>query len=261
MLYPLLWMISSSLKPENQIFTETSLIPRTFLWENWTQWFSPNTTPQFSRYFLNSAIIATVSVIGNLLSCSMAAYVFARLNFRLKNFWFVLMLLSIMLPNQVTLVPQYIVFQRLDWINTFLPLLVPRFLAIDAFFVFLMVQFIRGLPRELDDAAKVDGCNPLQIYLHIILPLMRPALITTAIFTFIWTWDDFFGQLIYLNTPDRFTVPLGLRLLVDVSGEGGATTWGPMLAIATLSIVPVFLIFLVFQRYLLEGIATTGLKG
>lgn len=261
MLYPLVWMVSSSLKPENQIFTDVGLIPHTFLWENWTRWFDANARPQFPHLFLNSTIIATSAVVGNIISCSMAAYAFARLDFRFKGFWFAMMLVTIMLPTQVTLVPRYTLFHQIGWVNTFLPLIAPKFLAVDAFFIFLMVQFIRGIPRELDDAARIDGCNPIQTYLHIILPLMVPAIITTAIFTFIWTWDDFFGQLIYLNDPDLFTVPLGLRLLVDISGEGGATIWGPMLAVATLSIVPVFLVFLIFQRYLVEGIATTGSKG
>ncbi len=261
MLYPLIWMLSSSLKPENQIFTELNLIPDPVLWENWTRWLSADAKPQFARMFLNSTIIASTAVIGNIISCSMAAYAFARLDFRFKSFWFAMMLVTIMLPTQVTLVPRYTLFHYIGWVNTFLPLVAPKFLAVDAFFIFLMVQFIRGLPNELDDAAKMDGCNPLQTYFHIILPLMAPAIITTGIFTFIWTWDDFFGQLIYLNAPELFTVPLGLRLLVDISGEGGATIWGPMLAIATVSIIPIFLVFLIFQRYLVEGIATTGSKG
>jgi multiple sugar transport system permease protein len=145
----------------------------------------------------------------------MAAYAFARLEFTAKKFWFAIMLLSIMLPIHVVIVPQYILFSNLGWINTLLPLVVPKLLATDAFFVFLMVQFIRGIPRELDEAARIDGCGTASIFLRIILPLMLPALATTTIFTFIWTWNDFFSQLIYLTDPHMYTVPVALRSFVD----------------------------------------------
>ncbi|MGH3656751.1 MAG: carbohydrate ABC transporter permease, partial [Micromonosporaceae bacterium] len=164
----------------------------------------------------------------------------------------------IMLPHHVTLIPQYAIFLELDWINTYLPLIVPKFLAVDAFFIFLMVQFIRGIPRELEDAAKVDGCGPVAIYWRIVLPLLTPALATTAIFTFIWTYNDFFTQLVYLSDTDMFTVPLGLRSFLDASGE---SSWGPMFAMSVLSLIPVCLIFAFFQRRLTEGISTTGMKG
>jgi multiple sugar transport system permease protein len=196
-------------------------------------------------------------IIGNLVSCSMAAYAFARLDFTGKRLWFAIMLGTIMLPIHVIIVPQYIMFSQLDWVNTFLPLVVPKFLATDAFFVFLMVQFIRGLPRELDEAARIDGCGHARIFLRIILPLMMPALATTVIFTFIWTWNDFFGQLIYLTDPEMYTVPVALRSFVDATVQ---TSWGSMFAMSVVSLAPVFLAFLVGQRYLIRGIATTGGK-
>ena len=163
-----------------------------------------------------------------------------------------------MLPFHVTVVPQYIIFNFLGWTNTFLPLVVPIFFAVDAFFIFLMVQFIRGIPVELEQAAMVDGCNRFQIFTKIILPLLAPALVTTTIFTFIWTYNDFFSQLLYLSTERRYTVSLGLRQFVDASGQ---SAWGPMFAMTTLSLVPVILVFAFFQRRLVEGLATTGLKG
>lgn len=260
MLYPLLWMISGSLKPEQQIFTQIGLWPSEFHFDNYIQPFVSRQI-RFGRTFTNSFTIVVAAVIGNIISTSMTAFAFGRLQFKFKKLWFTLMLLTIMLPPHVTLISQYMIFHTLGWVNTFLPLIVPKFLAVDAFFVFLMVQFIRTLPPDLDNAAEVDGCSPLRIYFHITLPLLGPALITTSIFTFVWTWDDFFSQLIYLNTPKLQTVPLALRLLANSTGEGGATTWGPMLAMATLSIVPIFIVFLIFQKYLVEGIATTGLKG
>lgn len=257
MMYPLLWMVSSSLKPQELIFSNLNLWPREIEPSNYPEGWAGVGAP-FSTFFLNSFIVSGGAIIGNLISCSMAAYAFARLRFSLKWMWFALMLVSIMLPFHVTVVPQYILFLQLDWVNTFLPLIVPKFLAVDAFFIFLMVQFIRGIPRELDHAAQVDGCGLIQVYWRIILPLTAPALVTTAIFTFIWTWNDFFSQLIYLSDVSKYTISLGLRLFLDSTGD---SVWGPMFAMTTLSLIPVFVFFLVFQRLLVEGIATSGIKG
>ncbi|MGV9382550.1 carbohydrate ABC transporter permease [Nonomuraea sp. NPDC003707] len=256
MLYPVLWMVVSSLRPDNEIFRRPGLILDGLQTQNygvgWTALASP-----FGHYLANSAILVLACIIGNLVSCSMAAYAFARLEFTGKRLWFAIMLGTIMLPIHVIIVPQYILFSQLDWVNTFLPLVVPKFLATDAFFVFLMVQFIRGLPRELDEAARIDGCGHPRIFLRIILPLMLPALATTVIFTFIWTWNDFFSQLIYLTDPEMYTVPVALRSFVDATVS---TSWGSMFAMSVVSLAPVFIAFLVGQRYLIRGIATTGGK-
>lgn len=257
MLYPLIWMVSSSLKPKELIFTELNLWPQDPRWENYVNgWSGIGVT--FTTFFRNSLIVSTLAVIGNLISCSMAAYAFARLDFAFKRIWFALMLMTLMLPIHVLLVPQYVLYRNFGWLDTFLPLTVPHFLATDAFFIFLLVQFIRGIPRELDQAAEIDGGNPWQIYWGVILPLSKSALVTTAIFTFIWTWNDFLTQLIYLSSVQKYTVSLGLRLFLDSSG---ISNWGPMLAMSTVALVPVFVLFLLFQRLLVEGIATTGMKG
>ncbi|MDF2561898.1 MAG: sugB1, partial [Microbacterium sp.] len=197
------------------------------------------------------------SIVGNLVSCSLAAYAFARLNFRLRRLWFAVMLITIMLPIHVIIVPQYVLFSQLGWLNTFLPLIVPKLLATDSFFIFLMVQFFRGVPKELDEAARIDGAGHARIFVNIMLPLAAPALATTAIFTFIWTWNDFFSQLIFLTDPDLYTVPIALRAFLDSTGE---SSWGAMFAMSILSLVPLFVMFLVGQRFLVRGIATTGLK-
>jgi multiple sugar transport system permease protein len=257
MLYPLLWLASSSLKPAQLIFSDPSLWPKRIDLSNYTRGWEGVALP-FSQFFRNSFIVAGGAVLGNLLACSMAAYAFARLNFRFKRFWFALMLGTIMLPAHATLIPQYILFLKFGWINTFLPLIVPKFLATDSFFIFLMVQFIRSIPRELDEAASIDGCGFFGIYGRIILPLMAPALVTTAIFTFIWTYEDFLLPLVYLSDMNLYTVPQGLRLFMASTGE---SAWGPLMAMSLVSLVPVFVIFLVFQRLLIEGISTTGLKG
>jgi len=257
MLYPLLWMLASSFKPEDEIFGNASLWPSSFsLASYWRGWSGLQVS--FGRFFLNSLIISVLSVIGNVLSCSLAAYAVARLQFRGRGFWFALMLGTLMLPYHVTLIPQYILFLGLGWIDTFLPLVVPKFLAVDAFFIFLLVQFFRTLPRELDEAAEIDGCGAFGIYWRIILPLSLPALATAAVFTFIFTWDDFFGPLVYLNDMSSYTVQLGLRSFVDSTGK---SDWGALFAMSTVTLLPVFAFFVFFQRLLIQGIATTGLKG
>ncbi|GAA1722539.1 carbohydrate ABC transporter permease [Nonomuraea sp. AD125B] len=256
MLYPVLWMVVSSLRPNSEIFRRPGLILDSLQVQNYGEGWNALASP-FGHYLLNSAILVLACIVGNLVSCSMAAYAFARLDFTGKRLWFAVMLGTIMLPIHVIIVPQYILFSQLDWVNTFLPLVVPKFLATDAFFVFLMVQFIRGLPRELDEAARIDGCGHARIFVRIILPLMLPALATTVIFTFIWTWNDFFSQLIYLTDPEMYTVPVALRSFVDATVS---TSWGSMFAMSVVSLAPVFLAFLVGQRYLIRGIATTGGK-
>ncbi len=256
MLYPLLWMLSSSIKPNDAIFREPGLIPNEFDFSNYTVGWDALLHP-FSHYLLNSAIIVMGSVLGNLISCALAAYAFARLNFRLKPLWFAIMLITIMLPIHVVIVPQYVLFSELGWINTFLPLIVPKFLATDSFFIFLMVQFFRGIPKELDEAARLDGAGHMRIFFQIMIPLSLPALATTAIFTFIWTWNDFFSQLIFLTNPDKYTVPVALRTFVDSTG---ASSWGSLFAMSIVSLIPVFLVFLFGQKYLVKGIATTGIK-
>lgn len=256
MLYPLLWMISSSFKPENQIFSTGSLIPETFTADAYRRGWN-GLSVSFGWMFLNSLVISVLAVVGNLISCSMAAYAFTRLQFKGRKFWFALMLGTMMLPQHAVLIPQYLMFLNFGWVNTILPLVVPKFLAIDAFFIFLMVQFFRGIPRELDEAALMDGAGPLRIFFRIILPLSTPVLATAAVFSFIWTWDDFFAPLIYLNDIEKYTAQLGLRTFVDATAQ---SDWGALLAMSTLTVLLIFLLFVMFQRLLIEGVATTGMK-
>ena len=256
MLYPLLWMLSASVRPENEIFTSASIWPSEWSLDAYMRGWN-GLRVSFSVFFTNSFVIAFLAVIGNVAACSLAAFAFARLGFRGRRLWFALMLMTLMLPYQVTLIPQYVLFRSIGWVDTILPLVVPKFLAADAFFIFLMVQFFRGIPRELDEAAMMDGAGPWRIYWKIILPLSLPVLATAAVFTFIWTWDDFFGPLIYLNRMSDYTVMLGLRTFTDSTGT---SDYGGLFAMSVLSLVPIFLFFLFFQRMLIEGIATTGMK-
>jgi pectin-derived oligosaccharide transport system permease protein len=257
MLYPLLWMLSAAFRPSTEIFANAGLLPRTWTLENFKNGWNPLPNVSFTRLFFNSLVISCLAVVGNVISCTMAAYAFARLKFKLRGVLFAVMLLTIMLPAQVLIIPQYIMFNKFGWLNTYLPLIVPRFLAVDAFYIFLMVQFIRGLPRDLDEAAVIDGCSHLQIFLRIIVPLAVPAMGTTALFTFLATWNDFLGPLLYLTKPTMYTVPLGLRLFLDSSE---ASMWGPLFAMSVLSLGPIVGVFLATQKLLTQGIATTGFK-
>jgi multiple sugar transport system permease protein len=256
MIYPLVWMLVSSFRPTDVIFRTPGLWLNDLVLDNYTEGWTALSEP-FGQYMFNSAIVVIGAIAGNLLSCSLAAYAFARLRFRLRTLWFSIMLVTIMLPFHVVVVPQYIIFNQLGWVDTFIPLVLPKFLATDAFFVFLMVQFIRGIPRELDEAARIDGCNHWQIFTRMMVPLMIPALATTAIFTFIWTWSDFFTPLIYLTSPESYTVPVALRSFLDSTS---GSNWGAMFAMSIVSLVPIFLAFLFGQRFLVKGIATTGGK-
>jgi multiple sugar transport system permease protein len=259
-LYPLAWMVGTSFKSPQEIANNIGILPREFTPENFTEgWHKFDVN--FGRFFVNSAMVAVLTVLGNTVSCLLAAYAFGRLKFRLRGFWFAVMIATLLLPGHVLIIPQYILFRTLGWVGgdwPYLPLVVPHLLATEAFFVFLMVQFMRGIPRELDEAAKIDGATPFSVFRHVILPLSRPALVTTAIFSFIWTWNDFFRQLVYLSELQDYTAPVALTLFIDSTSESSV---GPMFAMSLLSLIPVFLFFVAFQRMLVEGINTSGLKG
>ncbi|MBT2530985.1 carbohydrate ABC transporter permease [Arthrobacter sp. ISL-48] len=256
MLYPLLWLISSSVKPSEDIFRQLGLWPQHWNFANYAEGWTALDQP-FHVYLFNSLIIVVLSIAGNIFSCALAAYAFARMEFTGRKLFFTLMLGTLMLPGHVLLVPQYIIFSQLGWLDTYLPLVVPNFLATNAFFIFLMVQFMKSLPVELDDAAQIDGCGPFRTFLKVILPLCVPAMATTAIFTFISTWNEFFGPLIYIQNQDLYTVPLALRAFMDSEGQ---SMWGPMFAMSVVSIAPIIGFFIAGQKYLISGIATTGLK-
>ena len=258
MLYPLLWMLISSFKIENEIFQGLKFFPQAPTISNYINGWKGVSGVVFGRFFLNSMFIAVACIFGNTISCSMAAYAFAKLNFKLKNVMFAIMMVTMMLPFHVRLIPQYIIFNKLGWINTYLPLILPRYFAIEGFFVFLLVQFMRTINNEMLEAPKIDGCGSFRIYTSFIMPLSIPALVTVAIFTFIWTWNDFFSQMIYLSAPVTFTVSLALRNFIDATGN---SSWGSMFAMSCLSLAPLFVVFIVFQKYLIEGITSGSLKG
>jgi multiple sugar transport system permease protein len=258
-LYPALWMVASSFKPNSEIGgATTALWSNNFSFDNFVtamEGIGGVTTLQF---FTNSLILAVGAVVGTIVSASVSAYAFARIKFPGRNVFFGMMIATLLLPFHVVIIPQYIVFQQLGLVDTYIPLLIGKFLAADAFFVFLMVQFMRNLPSELDEAARIDGAGHVRIFGSIMLPLMKPALISTSIFSFIWSWNDFLAPLLYLNTPEKYPLPLALRLYQD---QTQSSDYGAMIAMSVLALLPVLIFFLVFQRYIVEGVSTQGLKG
>ncbi|WOC32839.1 MULTISPECIES: carbohydrate ABC transporter permease [Caproicibacterium] len=255
-LYPILWLVASSFKESQKVFVDSSnLFPFPLHLENYSRGWQGIGGISFSTFYGNSFIVVLLSVLGVLFSCPLIAYGFSRVQFHFKRFWFVTVMITMMLPGQIVMIPQYIIYHKLNWTNTFLPLILPTWCG-SAFFIFLIMQFIRSIPYELDEAAMIDGCNQFTIYARIILPLVKPALITAAIFQFYWSWDDFMGPLIYLGKPELFTVSVALRQFSDPT----QTDWGAMFSMSALSLIPPILVFFIFQRYIVEGISTSGLK-
>ena len=252
-LLPLFWMISSSLKPDYQVLEyPPRWLPDPVRWANYAE---ALTYVPFGRYTLNTLYIASLTIFGHLLSCTLVAYAFARLRAPGKDMLFLLLLATMMLPYPVTMIPIYIGFESVGWVNSFLPLIVPAFFG-SPFYIFLMRQFFLTLPVELEDAARVDGAKTLQIIWHVILPISKPALATVAIFTFQTSWNDFLGPLIYLHDQTKYTVSLGLsffRSSYDVR-------WAYLMAASLVTMLPVIILFFLAQRLFIEGITLTGIK-
>lgn len=258
MIYPVLWMISGSFKDNAEILRGTlRLIPEKVKLSNYATGWSGFGGITFATYFKNSFLITTVATIGTVISSSLVAYAFARVNFKGRKLWFACMLVTMMLPGQIILIPQYLIYYKLGMVPGYIPLVLPYFCG-QAFFIYQMMQFMAGIPRELDEAATIDGCSKYTIYAYVVLPLLKPSIVTTFIIQFYWKWDDYMGPLLYLGRPSTYTVAQAIKLFADTASK---TDYGAMFAMSTLSLIPVFLIFLIFNRYLVEGIGTSGLKG
>ncbi|MDR0876731.1 MAG: carbohydrate ABC transporter permease [Treponema sp.] len=259
MLYPIIWMLFSSFQANDEIFNVKAIFPRRWMFENYSNGWKSVPGHNFGEFFRNSFIISLLIVLGTIISASLTAYPFARLRFRGKNLLFSLVIGTLLLPGQILLIPRYILFVKFGWGDSYLPLTVPAFFAqvSGAFSIYLLIQFMRGIPKELDEAALVDGCGFFGQFFRIILPNCKPALFTVGIFSFIWSWDDFLNQLIYVNSIGKYTVSLALRMFTDNSA---VTPWGQMFAMSILSILPCAIIFAAAQKYFVEGIVTTGLK-
>lgn len=258
MLYPVIWLLASSFKPSELIFvTAGNLIPDPWIWSNFTKGWEGIGGHSFGVFIKNSLIIVVLSTVGSVFSSAFIAFGFARNQFFGKGFWFTIMMLTLMLPFEVIMIPQYVLFAKLGWLNSFSPIVVPQFFGIP-FFIFLLVQFIRTLPAELDEAATIDGCGKFKLFFRIILPLVMPAMATAAIFSFYWRWEDLLGPVLYLNSPSLYPVSMALKMFLD---SETVSNWGAMFAMSVVSLLPVLAVFFAFQRYIVEGISTSGLKG
>ena len=256
-LLPVGWMFTAALKPDLEpVFTPT---PEWFPSKSW-EWsnFSRVLTEvmPFLRYMINTTIIVVTNIIGVLISCSLVGFAFARLRFRGSRVLFYILIVTMLIPWQALMVPQFLFFVKLGWYGTYLPLIIPSFTG-TAFFIFLIRQYMRTIPKDLDDAARVDGLNSWQIFWRIILPLSTPVLTVCAVFTFLWRWNDLLGPLIYLDDDSKFTVPLGLANLVTLAD----TPWNLVMAANLVTILPVVIVYFFVQKKLIGGIASVGLKG
>jgi multiple sugar transport system permease protein len=258
MIAPFAFLISSSLKVETQVFQyPIQWIPDPVRWMNYVD---ALTQKPFLQYFTNTMIIVIFNQIAVLVTSSLCGYGFARINFPGRNFWFGVALATMMLPYYVTMVPQFILFSRLGWMDSFLPLIVPFFFGGGAFNVFLFRQFFRTLPEDLSDAARMDGCSEFGIYWRIFVPLSTAVFITVAIFTFMASWNDFIGPLLYINSPAKFTVALGLATYRSMMGVG-RTRWDLLMAASVAMTGPIVLLFFILQRYFIKGVVMSGIKG
>ena len=257
MIYPVLWMILSSFKLKSEILGNNApFLPSQWVFENYPNGWKGSGSLTFATYFKNSIIVSCLGTLGTVISSAMVAYALARVNFKGRKFWFTAMIMTMLLPGQVLMIPQYIIWNRLKLVGTFVPLILPKYLGWP-FFIYMMMQFIRGLPKELDEAAMIDGCNKYSIFLRIILPLLGPSIITTIVISFYWIWDDYMGPLLYLSKPALYTVSLAIKGFADTQG----TNFGPMFVMSSLSLIPVFLLFLFFNRYLMDGVTAGAVKG
>ncbi len=259
MIYPLLWLLASSFKSNETMFLNPySLIPE--VWDaakNYASGLEGVGGVPFWRFLLNSFEVTVIGMIGCVLTSLFAAYAFSRIRFRFGNFWFGCVMMTMMIPAQVMVVPQYIILKRLNLIDTKIALILPWFFG-GAFFIFLMVQFFQGIPKELDEAAEIDGCGRIATLFRILVPVVQPAIVTSSIFAFYWIWQDFFQPLIFISSPKNFTIPLALNMYLDPDSYNN---YGGLFAMSVISLLPIIVFFIIFQKYLVDGIAMDGIKG
>ncbi len=258
MLYPLIWLVGASFKTNAEIFSSPGFWPENPTVDGYVKGWQTSTPYTFGRFFLNSFLIVLPKMAGTAISCTLVAYGFARFDFPGKKILFGSVIAILLLPNVVTRIPQYILFRDLGWLDSFLPLWVPSALAGDAFFVFMLVQFLRSIPRDTEEAARVDGANSIQTLVYVVVPMLAPALISVCLFQFMWTMNDFLGPLIYLSSVDKYPVSLALKLSIDTTE---AFDWNQILAMSVLTLTPALVVFFMAQKYFIEGISAGGIKG
>ena len=258
MLYPLIWLIGASFKTNQEMFSSAWFWPSNPTVQGYIDGWQTSTPYTFGRFLWNSICIVIPKVIGTAVSSTLVAYGFARFDFPGKKVLFAILIATLLLPDVVTRIPQYLLFRELGWLDTYLPLFVPQFLAWEAFFVFMLIQFMRSIPRDVEEAARVDGANTFQVLVYVVVPMLAPALISVCLFQFMWTMNDFLGPLIYISSIENYPVSLALRLAIDTTE---AFNWNEILAMTVLALAPSLIVFFLAQKYFIKGISTGGVKG
>ncbi|WP_373264008.1 carbohydrate ABC transporter permease [Hungatella hathewayi] len=258
LLYPILWMFFAAFKTNDEIFGSTKLLATHYSFQNFIDGWRGGGTMTYAVYFWNTFRLVIPVTLLTLVSSTLVAYGFARFNFPFKKALFSLLIATLMLPNAVIIIPRYTLFAKFGWIDTYIPFYALAALACYPFFIFMLVQFLRGIPRDLDESAYIDGCGTFRTLMQIILPLMKPSLFSAALFQFMWTYNDYFNSLIFINSGKKYTVSLALRLSLD---SESVINWGKIMATSFVVVLPLILLFFMAQKYFVEGIATSGLKG
>ncbi|MFV0504372.1 MAG: carbohydrate ABC transporter permease [Lachnospirales bacterium] len=258
LLYPIIWMFFSTFKTNEEIFGSIKLLPKIFSLEYYKEGWKGYGDYTYKNFFINTFLLVLPTTALTIISSSVVAYGFARFKFPLKKILFSILIATLMLPNSVIIIPRYTLFNEFNWIDTYLPFYAPALLACYPFFTYMLIQFLRGLPTELDESSYIDGCGTLRTFTSILLPLMKPAIFSAALFQFLWTYNDYFNSLIFINSVSKFPISLALRMSLD--GES-VVVWGKVMAMASIAVLPVIILFFMAQKYFVEGIATSGLKG
>ena len=258
MLYPILWLVGASFKSNAEIFSEIGFWPSHFDFSAYAKGWKTSSEYTFATYFLNSFLIVVPRIIVTVISCVLVAYAFARWEFPGRRFLFSVMVTTIMLPHIILRIPQYLMFKEFGWLDSYLPLIIPSAFATDTFFVFMLVQFLRGIPRDMEEAAVIDGCNPLQLLWFVIVPLLKPAIVSVIVFQFIWTMNDFMGPLIYLSSVEKYPVSLALKMTIGATEE---VEWASAIAISVVALIPSVAVFFAAQKHFIEGATSSGIKG
>ncbi|ELO1811611.1 carbohydrate ABC transporter permease [Vibrio fluvialis] len=258
MLYPLLWMFSAAMKPNHEIFSSMSLIPSEWSLEGFINGWKTGTEFTFGHYIMNTFLYVLPKVFFTVVSSTIVAYAFARFDIPWKKFWFATLIATILLPQSVLLIPQYLMFREMGLLDSYLPLYLPLAFATQGFFVFMLVQFLRGVPTDMEEAAMIDGCNSFQVLWYVVVPVIRPAIISVALFQFMWSVNDFLGPLIYVSSVEKYPIALALKMSIDVT-EGAR--WNEILAMASIAIIPSIIVFFMSQKYFVEGVTSSGIKG
>ena len=257
MLYPLLWMIGSSFKTNAEIFSSVGFIPKSLNFDNYVKGWETSTEYSFTTYFINTFKILVPKVFFTIISTVITAYAFARFKIPGKKILFGILIGTLLLPEIVVRIPQYLIYKQFGWLDTYLPLIVPAAFGVDAFFVFMLVQFFRGIPKDLEEAAEIDGCNTFQTLIYVLVPVLKPAIISVALFQFMWTMNDFMSPLIYLSSVEKYPVSIALKISMDASA---AVEWNKILAMSVIVLLPSLIIFFFAQKYFVDGVSSSGLK-